>query len=226
MIGFAHRGASAHARENSLDAFRLAVEMGATGLESDVWLTADGVAVLDHDGVVRGSVPIREVGRSELPHWIPALDELYAECGVERPISLDVKDPAAASEVIEVARGRGALERLWLCHPDWRLVSSWRELSSDVRLVDSTRIARIGEGVVERARALAKAGIDAVNLHHREWTAERVAAFRDEGRLVFAWDLQTPRALRAALALAVDAVYSDHVDRMMEEIRATPARPR
>ena len=41
-IGFAHRGASADARENTLEAFRLALELGATGLESDVWLTADG----------------------------------------------------------------------------------------------------------------------------------------------------------------------------------------
>jgi glycerophosphoryl diester phosphodiesterase len=52
-IAFAHRGARAHARENTLDAFALALRLGATGLESDVWLTADGVPVLDHDGVVR-----------------------------------------------------------------------------------------------------------------------------------------------------------------------------
>ena len=51
-IGFAHRGARAHAPENTLEAFRLALRLGATGLESDVWLTADGVAVLDHDGAV------------------------------------------------------------------------------------------------------------------------------------------------------------------------------
>ena len=31
-MGFAHRGASAHARENTLKAFRLAVDMGASGL--------------------------------------------------------------------------------------------------------------------------------------------------------------------------------------------------
>ena len=45
-IGFAHRGASAHAPENTLEAFELAVRLGAGGLESDVWLTADGVPVL------------------------------------------------------------------------------------------------------------------------------------------------------------------------------------
>ena len=52
-IGFAHRGARAHAPENTLEAFALALRLGATGLESDAWLTADGEVVLDHDGVVR-----------------------------------------------------------------------------------------------------------------------------------------------------------------------------
>ena len=46
-----------------------------------------------------------------------------------------------------------------------------------------------------------------------------VAAFHAEGRLVFAWDLQTREALAAALELGVDAVYSDHVDVMMAAIQ-------
>ena len=48
-IGFAHRGGMAHAPENTLEAFRLALRLGASGLESDAWLTADGVVVLHHD---------------------------------------------------------------------------------------------------------------------------------------------------------------------------------
>jgi glycerophosphoryl diester phosphodiesterase len=222
VIGFAHRGASAHARENTLDAFELAIRMGATGLESDVWLSADGVPVLDHDGVVRGSggdVPIARVPRAELPDWIPSFEEFYSSCGAMLPVSLDVKDPAAAPAVIDIARSRGALERLWLCHPDWRTAAPWRELSPEVRLVDSTRIHRIEEGCAERARVLVDAGIDCVNLHHHDWTAGHVEAFREEGLRVFAWDLQTPETLESALALGVDAVYSDHVDVMMATIQ-------
>ena len=52
-IAFAHRGARAYAPENTIEAFQLALRLGATGLESDVWVTSDGIAVLDHDGVVR-----------------------------------------------------------------------------------------------------------------------------------------------------------------------------
>ena len=45
----AHRGASADAPENTLEAFRLAVEQGCDAFELDVRLTRDGEAVLMHD---------------------------------------------------------------------------------------------------------------------------------------------------------------------------------
>src|SRR5262245_28379915 len=62
-IGFAHRGARAHSdRENTIEAFRTAIDMGATGLESDVWLSSDGEPVLDHDGIVGGWLRRRPFG--------------------------------------------------------------------------------------------------------------------------------------------------------------------
>src|SRR5918993_4111195 len=128
-IAFAHRGARAHAPENTLEAFGLALRLGATGLESDVWVTADGEVVLDHDGLVGRRVGrrrrIAEVDRADLPGHIPTLDDLYATCGTAFELSLDVKDPAAAERVLAVARaaGGGALGRLWLCHPDWEVVA-------------------------------------------------------------------------------------------------------
>jgi hypothetical protein len=45
----AHRGASAHAPENTLDAFRQAVEMGADAIELDVHVTRDGELAVIHD---------------------------------------------------------------------------------------------------------------------------------------------------------------------------------
>lgn len=46
---FAHRGASQYAPENTLEAFRLAMEQGAEGIELDVHLSADGELVVIHD---------------------------------------------------------------------------------------------------------------------------------------------------------------------------------
>src|SRR5690349_21453831 len=135
-IAFAHRGARAHAPDNTIEAFRLALKLGATGLESDVWVTADGVAVLDHDGVVRQGLrrrSIADLDRASLPPHVPTLEELYAECGTGFELSLDVKDADAASAVLAVAKaaGDGVATRLWLCHHDWERVASWRELDPD-----------------------------------------------------------------------------------------------
>ena len=218
-IAFAHRGARAHARENTIEAFRLALKLGATGIESDVWLTADGVAVLDHDGVVRRGPLRRRIGalqRADLPEWMPALDELYAACGADYDLSLDVKDPAAVEPVLASARGARAIERLWLCHPDWQRVAGWRALSDDVHLVDSTRRQKIKEGPERRAASLAEAGIDAINMHYTDWTGGLTTLFHRFDRLAFAWDAQFDRVLDEVLRIGVDAVYSDHVDRMVD----------
>ncbi len=220
-IGFAHRGARAHAPENTIEAFVLARRLGATGLESDVWLTADGVAVLDHDGVVGPRLrrrPISAVTRRELPAHIPTLAELYEEVGADCELSLDVKDPAAAVEVVAVARAAGAEERLWLCHPDIEVVAGWRELSGGVKLVDSTRLKRIAEGPERRAARQRSLGVDAVNLHQTDWTGGLIALFHRFDRFALGWDAQLPRILDELLDAGIDGVFSDYVDRMTDAL--------
>jgi glycerophosphoryl diester phosphodiesterase len=218
-IGFAHRGARAHAPENTLEAFRLALKLGATGLESDVWLTADGVAVLDHDGKVRRK-RIDRVDRAALPDHIPTLPELFEACGTDYHLSVDVKDPAAAGPTVAAARAAGFdLSRLWLCHHDWKEVASWRALAPDVRLVDSTRLRRITEGTERRAATLAEAKIDAINLHATDWTGGLTTLFHRFEVHAFGWDAQYERVLADLLHMGVDAVYSDHVDRMMAALQ-------
>ncbi|MDP8992454.1 MAG: glycerophosphodiester phosphodiesterase [Actinomycetota bacterium] len=222
-IAFAHRGASAHAPENTLDAFRLGLEMGATGLESDVWLSADGVPVLDHEGALRSGLrrrPFSELARRDLPSRVLALEDLYAAVGSDFHLSLDLKDPAAAERVVAVAGGAGdALGRLWLCHGDWRRLAGWRGLSPEVHLVDSTRLRRVKEGPERRAAALSAAGIDAVNLHHTEWSGGLTTLFHRFGLFAFGWDCQHERVLEAVVAMGIDGVYSDHVDRMAAVMR-------
>jgi len=200
-IGFAHRGARAHAPENTLEAFRLALRLGATGLESDVWLTSDGVAVLDHDGVVGSRLrrrPIAEVARSQLP-------------------AHDVKDAGAIGATVAVARAAGTdvPGRLWVCHHDWRQVAEWRSPFPDVRLVDSTRLRFLRHGPERRAAQLSDAGIDAINLHESDWSGGLSTLFHRFEVLAFGWDAQHERVLDNLLGMGLDAVYSDHTDRMM-----------
>ncbi len=220
-IAFAHRGARAHAPENTLEAFVLARKLGATGLESDVWVTRDGVPVLDHDGVVRSGLrrrSIRDVDRSALPAHIPTLAELYETCGTDYELSLDIKDPEAFAPTLAVADAFAATPRLWACHDDWTLMEAWRSGSDSVNLVDSTRLRRISEGPERRAATLAAAGIDALNLHWTDWNAGLVTLLHRFGRAAFGWDAQQPRALALTFAYGIDGVYSDHIDRMVSAL--------
>lgn len=222
-IGFAHRGARAHAQENTLEAFDLALRLGATGLESDVWVTSDGVAVLDHDGVV-GRRPRRrsmaDVARADLPDHIPSLAEFYDHVGTDHELSLDVKDPASFPAVLDAARNAGgkAEEHLWLCHPAYEQLREWREHTS-ARLVDSTRLSKIKEGPERRANELRNLGIEAVNLRLPDWTGGLVAIFHRFDRLAFGWDAQHEREIAGLIDTGIDGIFSDHVDRLSQTIR-------
>lgn len=223
-IGFAHRGARAHAPENTLEAFALALRLGATGLESDVWLTSDGEAVLDHDGVVGAPLrrrPIADVLRADLPAHVPTLAELFEQCGADFELSLDVKDVAAVPRVIEVIRsvGGGQLDRVWLCHDDVDALEAWGALGPGIRLVDSTRLRRMKNGPERMAADLAARRIDAVNLHHSDWTGGLTTLFHRFGVLCFGWDAQHERVLDGLLDMGIDALYSDHVDRMLAALQ-------
>ena len=227
-IAFAHRGARAYARENTLEAFELGLKLGANGLESDVWLTADGVPVLDHDGVVKRSfgrtAPISAFPRSALPSHIPSLAELVERCGSRYHLSLDLKAPDSGRRVVDVVAevAPAMVERLWLC-------SSWEALlplrDTGANLVDSTRLAKMKEGPERRAATLASQGIHAVNLHHTDWNGGMVALFHRFDRVAFGWDLQQPHLLEAALRMGLDGIYSDFPDRMMDAYRNQVGRP-
>ncbi len=222
-IGFAHRGARANAPDNTLEAFVLALRLGATGLESDVWLTRDGEAVLDHDGVVRRrlrSRPIARYSRAELPAHIPTLADLYDAVGTTLEISLDLKDAAAFARVLAVARAAGpeALAQLWICHPQLDQLTQWRPVCPEVQLVHSTFVSRMPDGVESHAALMAERGIDAVALHQSEWTGGRTSLFHRFGVLCFGWDAQHRRTLDNLLDTGIDAVYSDHVDRMVDAL--------
>src|SRR5215210_1913668 len=146
---FAHRGASARAPENTLEAFRLAVEAGAGGLELDVRVTRDGEVVVIHDasvdrttegsGAVAGMTlaELRSLdagyrfspdGGSTYPYrgrglGIPTLAGVYEEFPTAR-VNLDIKGPGQEAEeaVLRVIRSAGAEERSLVVSDDHAVV--------------------------------------------------------------------------------------------------------
>jgi glycerophosphoryl diester phosphodiesterase len=221
VFAFAHRGGRAHAPDNTLAAFRAALSAGATGLETDAWVTADGVVVLDHDGVHRVArrhhEPMSAVRRSELPAHVPTLDELYAECGTGFDLAVDVREPDVARAVVDVARSAGATARLWLVAPTLSTLPEWRRLDPDVHLAHTMTLRSRSMRTVDAARA---AGAEAVNLRALWWSAAFASRVHGAGLLAFAYDAQTRWSLRRVLTIGVDGVFSDHVDRLTDAAAA------
>ncbi len=221
VITFAHRGARLTEPENTIAAFRTALEQGASGIETDVWLSSDGEVVCSHDPVLARGLRRKRISSTtaeELSTYgIPRFADVYAELGAAFECSVDVKTADAADGLVEVGRKSDALERLWICSPDVELLRRLR-LEPRVKLVHSERRSAIGTPLERHAFDLSSAGIDAMNLHHTEWTAGLVSLFHRFDVRAFAWDAQEVRHLRAVLSMGIDAVYCDRPDRMVATV--------
>ena len=220
-IAFAHRGARAHAKENTSEAFDLAIRLGATGIESDVWLTADNELILTHDGTIGlRRRPISSMQRADLPDsWI-TLPELLLRVPDSVHLSIDVKTDDA---IPELYRWLATLDpvtraRIFLCHHDWTVLADLRARDEFVTLIDSTSMKAMSEGAERRAFQLSEAGIDGVNLHNNDWTGGYATLFHRFGLLCFGWDAQHGRIQRDLFRMGLDGIYSDHVDIMMESL--------
>jgi glycerophosphoryl diester phosphodiesterase len=225
LIGFAHRGgAGARRLQNTLAAFRRSLEAGATGIESDVALTADGVPVLIHPSVIaRVRRPVSGMRRAELPVHVPSVEDVYREFGPRLDLSFDMAAPSAAERVVAIARRHGDPSRLWLTY--WRLevIAQWRRRYPDVRLVFPTLLLRANGGA-RRAAALQAAGVDALNLYHRGCTPPRAAIAHDAGLLLFGWGARTGGAAARALRNGADGVFCDDTAGMVAAIAAETRR--
>jgi glycerophosphoryl diester phosphodiesterase len=155
-VNLAHRGASARAPENTLEAFRLAVQSGAGGLELDVHLTRDGYLVVIHDptldrttnssGAVAGMTldEMRETdagydfspdGGDTHPYRgvglrIPTLPEVLREFpGVVLNIDMKADLPGIEAAVLEVLREAGAEGRALVVSSRMGAVRRFRRVS-------------------------------------------------------------------------------------------------
>jgi glycerophosphoryl diester phosphodiesterase len=155
-VNFAHRGASARAPENTLEAFRLAVEAGAGGLELDVRMTRDGEVVVIHDATVdrvtdgSGAVAgmtLDEVRRLDagdsfssdgsrtFPYRgrgvrIPTLAEVYEEFP-DTCVNADIKEaqPEAEEAVLSVIQDADAEGRTLVASTEHAVLRRFRKVS-------------------------------------------------------------------------------------------------
>jgi glycerophosphoryl diester phosphodiesterase len=143
----AHRGASRAARENTVEAFALAVAMGADGIELDVRRTRDGYLVVHHDARVEGGAAIVDLDRRDLPDHIPDLRAaLVASAGptgeFDITVNIEIKNDAGEPD-FDADRSIARLvasEALAVAGPHRWLISSF-----DLAMVDA--VVASGSGI-------------------------------------------------------------------------------
>ena len=144
FVRVGHRGASALAPENTLQAFELAVELGCDMLEFDVLDLADGTLVLAHSndlrevshGAARGRVRSRDLeGLRRVAPDLPTLDEALAFCADRLPgigLQLDLKRLGTEAAAVEAVRRHGVLDRSWISTFEARSLRRLAELEPEL----------------------------------------------------------------------------------------------
>ncbi|MEZ4402299.1 MAG: glycerophosphodiester phosphodiesterase [Kofleriaceae bacterium] len=218
---WAHRGASAHATENTVAAFELAAAHGADGIELDVMPCATGEIVVFHDDDLA-----RLAGRPEriehLPwstlaavelvggHRIPRLPDALAAAG-DLAVNVELKSthlgrpgrmPAAVAALLADAP-----------RPDRLVVSSFDPVALwQFHLAAPT--VPLGFLFEANVPALWRnlgglVGASSLHVQHDHCTAETIARWRARGFAVHAWTVDDPARLRALAAAGVDGVFAN-----------------
>ena len=129
---FAHRGGSALAPENTMEAFDNGAALGADGLELDVHLSRDGAVVVHHDPTLDRTTALRgpivdrtadELRRAAVP---TLADVLARHCDARVIVELKVNSEALARAAVDVVRRAGAVDRVCFGSFGWRVLRAVR----------------------------------------------------------------------------------------------------
>ena len=220
--GFArvgHRGASALAPENTLEALELAVELGCDMLEFDVLALVDGTVVLAHELSLAGPAA-------------PTLDEALALCADRLPhvgLQVDLKRRGIERPVVEALRRHRVIDRSWVSGFDAASLRRVAELEPELprsytlprdRFGISKRgalapvvrgaLASLGASLPRRLPALlARARAGAATLHHSIASPAAIARAHELDAAVYVWTVDDPTLAERLVRAGADGIITN-----------------
>ena len=239
---FAHRGASAYAPENTLEAFDLAVKMGADGVELDVHMTKDGELVVAHDEeigrVSNGIGLIKNMTVSDLKKYrfsrthpeyrdatIPTLREVYEFL---KPTGLYINTELKTSRVryehmeekcVKLADELGMSDRVLYSSFNTASLRLIKRIDPSARVgLLRTPIGKINDRKVIDPWNLAHLlGIDAIHPHFSELLLyDEADKAHAKGMQVNVWTVNEEEDMRKCLAAGADMLIGDYPDHMVK----------
>lgn len=232
-MALAHRGFAPQGTENSMAAFAAAVELGFGVVETDVRVTADGVALAFHDDVLdrvcdrRGVVSQlgwREVARARIAGCepIPRLDELLGTWADLR-VNIDIKSDIGVAATLAAIARTGAGRRVCLgAFSDSRMRRIRRRVGPDIMTALSPgevallkAASRAGPAVQRRMLGGLRGRVAQVPVRHRQLGIVDPALLAAAGRCgicVHAWTVNDVPAMNDLLDMGVDGLITDRAD--------------
>ena len=239
----AHRGASGYAPENTMAAFRRAVELGARFMETDLQLTRDARVIAIHDPMLdrttsgRGQVHLQTLeeiraldagawfgdhdGKSYAGERVPMLEEIL-DFAKQRDVIfyLEIKSGLAwgIEHVVAAAlRDRNASAGVLILSFDPATLDS-------VHRVDTTMMTGLlldhpsGDLVERTVRAGARQMVARGDLI----VPSEVEKAHRAGLQVVAWTINEPEQMRYLVAAGVDGIMTDYPDRLLRVLGELP----
>ncbi|MEW5830888.1 MAG: glycerophosphodiester phosphodiesterase family protein [Chloroflexota bacterium] len=229
-IIFAHRGASAHAPENTLAAFELAVQHRADAIELDVKLSADGVPVVIHDpttdrttgapgrvadlplAALRGLDAGRSFGEKFSGERIPTLDEVFESVGGKLPINVELTNYSTPTDDL-VERVAAVVKKHNL--QDRIVFSSFLPANLEIaaRLLPNVRRGLLAS-YLWKGRAARRQGWQSDNYHslnpfYLDALPGLVRRAHRQNKQVFVYTVNSPLVMRVLKAWGVDGIFTD-----------------
>ena len=235
----AHRGNSGETPENTLDAFRSAIEAGADWIELDIFRTKDGVLVVTHDAnmqrvsgqnLVVAESTLEELRRLDVATQFRAAHKLTPQQCPPRQIPT-LKE--VLQLVIQQSKTRASLQQKMDCVAD--AVKLIHEMKAepwigfnDGNLAYMSEAKRLAPKVtifwdrpancdLDKDLPIALENqFDALVLNVQGVTPEKVARIQAAGLEAGAWTVNDPATMQKLLAMGIDRIYTDYPSTLLK----------
>jgi glycerophosphoryl diester phosphodiesterase len=218
----AHRGASQARRENTIDAFRLAAELGCDAVELDVRRTSDGQLVVHHDARLADGRAIVDLIAADLPAHIPDLNAALDACSgmwVNVEIKNDPQDPdfdptdSIADRTVAALSQRGEDDRWLISSFRLETVDRCKALAAGIRT--AWLVLEVPDDVIA---TMVSRGHAALHPWFGTLGRSHVDVCHGAGIEVNTWTCDDPQRMAELIEWGIDGICTNVPDRAIEVI--------